>query len=44
MKKFFEEPAIECIRLVSESVAASSDLNDGSMGTAYDPSPDVPQG
>lgn len=44
MKKFFEEPSIELIRLQTESVAADSGLGDGSTGTEIDNDPNVPQG
>lgn len=44
MKKFFEEPSIECIRLLSESVSSNSGLIDGSIGTETDNDSNVPQG
>lgn len=44
MKKFFEEPSIECIRLEMEAVASSTDLGSSTMGAEPSDDPDIPQG
>lgn len=41
MKKFFEEPSIECIRLHSESIADTGTAG-GSIGTETDNDTSVP--
>lgn len=44
MKKFFEEPSIECIRLVTESITTGTGTAGGNMGVSSVIDPDVPQG